>query len=249
MKFRIIALASMVASVLSYGSMAWAQTPSENAVKNGGKASAGDLAEASIPQINVACTGWHALCDAADDCTVVGDKANCACWRVKEQHIVVVSKITDTEVKGLTESVCTKGHPCDVDQAPVCSAIKSGQYTVDGVQYPWVSTYSYRGWCENFRPADCSGAKTGQWADCMTSPCEEIPNPADPQRPLSCQCVVKQSDFVGINGTCNPRGPDKVQSTFENGLWNFKANTYVVPPPGYKYVREACATLKSDPKK
>ena len=57
------------------------------------------------------------------------------------------AEIQDTAVKHLTQAKCTNEHPCDVDQAPVCKAIKYGQYEVDSVKYDWVSTYSYRGWC------------------------------------------------------------------------------------------------------
>ena len=43
----------------------------------------------NTPQAAVVCTGWHALCDASTDCKVNGNNADCACWRVNENHIVV----------------------------------------------------------------------------------------------------------------------------------------------------------------
>jgi len=99
------------------------------------------------PQDFVVCTGWHALCSASSDCRVNGDRAACDCLRVKESHVVETNSIQDTEVKRQTQIKCTGEHPCDVDQAPVCQAIKSGQYEVQGIKYDWVSTFSYRGWC------------------------------------------------------------------------------------------------------
>jgi hypothetical protein len=91
-----------------------------------------------VPQDFVVCTGWHALCTDSPDCVMHDDKADCDCMRVNETHIVYTSEIQDTEVKNLTQVKCTNEHPCDVDQAPVCSAIKNGQYEVDRIMYDWV---------------------------------------------------------------------------------------------------------------
>ena len=116
-------------------------------------ARAGDATERSTANVVasaqdfVVCTGWHALCSASPDCRMKGDKAECDCMRVDETHIVATSEIQDVAVKRLTQTSCTDQQPCDVDQAPVCKAIKTGQYRVDNVRYDWVSTYSYRGWC------------------------------------------------------------------------------------------------------
>lgn len=223
MKIAITAILSLALASLPDVSMAWYKTPIKNRA-----------------QPSVVCTGWHALCDAADDCEVYGDEANCACWPVKEHHIVETSKIQDLKVKWETQRRCTIAHPCGVDEAPVCRAIRRGQFTVDHVTYEWVSTYSYLGWCTTFRPS--SEACTGQWADCMSAPCTEIDNPDDPTRSLNCQCRVEDTDYVGINGTCSPNGDDGVvMSTIASSLWDFENNTYVVPPPGYEYVGPACA--------
>lgn len=84
------------------------------------------------------------------------------------------------KVKQETLETCTASHPCAPGDAPVCKAIKDGTFTVDGEKYQWVSTYSYRGWCENWKPVACDPAP---WADCMTYPCTENPNPE------VCACV------------------------------------------------------------
>jgi hypothetical protein len=77
-----------------------------------------------LPQDFVVCTGWHALCSASTDCKMNGDKADCDCFRVNETHIVETSAIQDAAAKRRTQIECTNAHPCDVDQAPVCKAIK-----------------------------------------------------------------------------------------------------------------------------
>jgi hypothetical protein len=199
------------------------------------------------------CTGWHALCDASPDCTIQSDKAYCDCMRVNETHIVLTNEIQDTGVKNLTQAKCTDKHPCDVDQAPVCKAIKYGQYKVDDVKYDWVSTYSYRGWCnlllQNLTACDQSAiGYTGDryWAICDAAPCTENQNPSNPDRPLSCQCRVKDTPFVGVNANCTGDNGGIV-SSFSPEAWDFGNNTYRIFMPGYEYVQGACAALKSDP--
>ena len=133
------------------------------------------------PQVFVVCTGWHALCTASYDCRMKGDgTVDCDCMRVNEPHIVQTSAIQDTAVKRLTQAQCTKKHPCDVDEAPVCKAIQNGQYEVDNVEYDWVSTFSYRGWCALLqvevkacdpRLGDYTGDRN--WAVCDAAPCTE----------------------------------------------------------------------------
>jgi hypothetical protein len=56
--------------------------------------------------------------------------------RVNETHFVLTNEIQDTEVRNLTQAKCTNEHPCDVDQAPVCTAIKTGQYEVNVTSAP-----------------------------------------------------------------------------------------------------------------
>lgn len=206
-----------------------------------------------VSQDFVVCTGWHALCSASPDCRLKGDKAECDCMRVNETHIVATTEIQDTAVKRLTQTNCTKQNPCDVDQAPVCKAIRTGQYRVDDVRYDWVSTYSYRGWCSllkaNMVPCDQRApgyAGDMYWAVCDAAPCTENHNPSDPDRPLSCQCRVRNEPFVGVNGTCT--GDDGgIMSSFPSWAWDFRNNTYPFPMPGYEYVQGACAPVESDP--
>jgi len=206
-----------------------------------------DSSTHNLPQEFVVCTGWHALCTASTDCQMNGDMADCDCLRVNETHIVETSAIRDTAVKRLTLAKCTQEHRCDVDQAPVCKAIKYGQYEVDNVKYDWVSTYSYRGWCSLLKvpPVRCD---TGDlhWALCDAAPCTEIQNPSNPDKPLSCQCQVEYSPFVGLNGSCTGENGG-IMSSSPAGAWDFINNTYVIPIPGLEYVQGACAPLKSDP--
>lgn len=207
----------------------------------------------NTPQTLVVCTGWHALCSASTDCKMTGDKAVCDCLRVNETHLVETTEIQDLEVKRQTSSKCTDEHPCAVDQAPVCQAIKDGRYEVDGVEYELVSTYSYRGWCSLLSrgPRPCDQHATGYsgdlyWAICDGAPCTENANPANPEKPSSCQCRVQTTPFVGTNGSCT--GDDGgIMSSFPLWAWDFERNTYSVPVPGYEYVQGACAPLKSDP--
>lgn len=207
----------------------------------------------NLPQPFVVCTGWHALCSASHDCKLNGDKADCACLRVNETHIVETDAIQDTEVKHFTQAKCTEEHPCEVDQAPVCKAIQSGQYEVDRIKYPWVSTFSYRGWCTllQVRPKACVPTApfyTGDssWALCDAAPCTEIQNPSDPQKPLSCKCAVEKTPFLGLNGTCTgDNGGIMSSSPLES--WDFKNNTYRIVLPGLEYAQSACTPLRSDP--
>lgn len=208
----------------------------------------------NAPQELVVCTGWHALCTASPDCKMNGDQATCDCLRVNETHIVETTEIQDPAIKRMTQIRCTNVHPCAVDQAPVCGAIKSGQYEVDNVKYNWVSTYSYRGWCSLLQQklVACDPTAPGyggdvNWAICDAAPCTENPNPSDPNRPLSCQCrVVENTPFVGTNGSCIGENGGIISSMLASG-WDFQNNTYTFPMPGYQYVQGACAPLQSDP--
>lgn len=221
----------------------------------GEKSNSSTLGFPNAPQAFVVCTGWHALCSASPDCRMNGDTAVCDCMRVNETHIVATTEIQDAEVKRMTELKCTDIHPCEVDQAPICKAIKSGQYEVDSVRYEWVSTYSYRGWCDllkgitecDISAPDYSGDLF--WAICDAAPCTENPNPTDPHRPLSCQCrVVADTPFVGMNGSCTGVNGG-IMSSMVLSAWDFQNNTYPFPMPGYEYVQGACAPVESDPLK
>lgn len=182
---------------------------------------------------------------------MTGDKAVCDCARVNETHIVETAVIQDPAVKTETLAKCTDGHPCAVDQAPVCQAIKDGRYEVDNVKYEFVSTYSYRGWCSILsRFTACDPHATGYagdsyWAICDTAPCTENPTPPSPDKPLKCQCRVQTEPFVGTNGSCTGDNGG-IMSSFPLWAWDFQKNTYTIPVPGYEYVEGACAPLKSD---
>ncbi len=236
MRLRLLALASVVSLAAA------CETSSDDRSDGLGGA----------PEELVVCTGWHALCSASPDCRVSGDSAECDCMRVDETHIVQTSAIQDVEIKRLTLARCTSERPCDVDEAPVCAAIRDGTYEVDGVRYEWVSTYSYRGWCEileeEFVPCDPAEAGyTGDrfWAICDAAPCTEIPTPPDPDRPLRCQCVVADGPFVGL-GDCT--GVDGgIVSSFPVSAWDFENDDYTFEMPGYEYVRGACEPVGSDP--
>ncbi|MFN6134459.1 MAG: hypothetical protein ACK46L_16425 [Synechococcaceae cyanobacterium] len=193
----------------------------------------------------VECRGAHALCKASIDCQRQGtSKALCPCWNVNEPHLVQTEKIQDELVRLETQRRCTKGSPCAIDEAPVCRVIREGRYRVDKVTYPGVSTFSYRGWCQTFRPVSCE-ANSGPWADCMAAPCTRNPN--NPDRPWTCQCRIQNDAFIGINGRCDsPAG--QVMSTFERPLWNFNTGAFTVPLPGNDFVNiGACRFLRSDP--
>lgn len=205
------------------------------------------------PQDFVVCTGWHALCTASPDCKMNGATADCDCMRVNETHIVATAEIQDAAVKILTLAECTNERPCDVDQAPVCKAIRDGSFKVDGVEYKWISTYSYRGWCSLMavKPIPCDQKAKGYTGDlyyaiCDAAPCTEIKHPSDPERPLSCQCRVANDPFAGMNGTCTGDNGG-IMSSMPVWAWDFRNNTYPFPMPGYEYVQGACAPLKSDP--
>lgn len=208
---------------------------------------------ANAPQQFVACNGWHALCSASTDCRISGDKAYCDCWRVNETHIVETDEIQDPLAKRLTQSNCTDKEPCDVDEAPICNTIRNGQYRVDNVRYDWVSTFSYRGWCGLLKtpPKACDqGAPNYKgdryWAICDVAPCIAKQNPADPDRPLSCQCRIQDTPFLGTNGSCTgDRGG--IMSSSPLSSWDFRNNTYRIALPGIDYVQSACARLQSDP--
>jgi hypothetical protein len=159
--------------------------------------------------------------------------------------VVQTAKIQDNKAREATQKRCTTATPCGVDEAPICRVIRNGTYTVDGVTYPGVSTFSWRGWCQTFRPVRCAGAQAGPWADCMAAPCQA--DPKNPDRPLKCQCRVESSDFVGINGRCDSRSGE-VMSTIPLNFWNFDTGSFSVPVPGNAFVNlGACRFLRSDP--
>lgn len=206
---------------------------------------------AVVPQFLVECTGWHALCSASTDCRLTSEGADCDCWAVDETHIVATSEIQDPAIKRLTERRCTNKHPCDVDEAPVCGAIRDGEYEVDGVRYPWVSTFSYRGWCDFYQPKACDPTADGYvgdyyWAICDAAPCSEVADPPDPERPLRCQCRVKDGSFVGTKDSCTGENGGII-SAMELSVWDFDNDTWPFPMPGFDYIKGACDALKSDP--
>ena len=124
---------------------------------------------------------------------------------------------------------------------------------MDNIKYDWVSTYSYRGWCSllQLKPKACDQQAidyTGNlyWAICDAAPCTEIQNPSNPDKPLSCQCRVENTPFVGTNDSCTGDSGG-IMSSMPLSAWDFRNNTYTFPMPGYEYVQGACAPLKSDP--
>jgi hypothetical protein len=173
--------------------------------------------------------------------------------RVNETHIIATSEIQDPVAKRLTLATCNKGHPCKVDQSPVCQIIKNGQYEVNHVKYSWVSTYSYRGWCSLLqqKPVACDQRAPGYtgdlyWAICDAAPCKENPSPSNLDKPLSCQCRVENTPFVGV-GSCT--GVDGgIMSSFPLWAWDFQRNTYSFPMPGYEFVQGACAATSDTDK-
>ena len=205
---------------------------------------------AVVPQLLVVCTGWHALCSGSADCQLTSEGADCDCWRVDETHIVATSEIQDAAVKRRTEARCTNKHPCDVDEAPVCGAIREGEYEVEGVRYPWVSTFSYRGWCDLYRPKACDPGEDGYagdyyWTVCDAAPCTEVESPSDPDRPLRCQCEVQEGPFVGTKDSCTGENGGII-SAMPLWVWDFENDTWALPMPGYDYVKGACEALESD---
>ena len=144
MRLEFIAITCIIGIALSFGPICIAEEDKKT----------------DAPQDFVACTGWHALCTNSNDCKMHGDKADCDCMNVNETHIVYTGEIQDAMVKNQTQTKCTNDHPCDMDEAPVCSAIKTGQYEVNGTKYDCVSTYSYRGWCSLLKRF---GSKLGWW--------------------------------------------------------------------------------------
>ena len=245
MRFRFLAITCIIWIAMSYWMICLAEAGEQREI------STRNFIE--TPQDFVVCTGWHALCTASPDCKMNGDTADCDCLRVNETHIVATSEIQDTAVKRLTLAECTNEHPCEVDQAPVCKAIRYGQYKVDDVKYKWVSTYSYRGWCSllSLKLTACDQKAKGYtgdlyWAICDAAPCTESQNPSDPDKPLTCQCRVRDTPFVGMNGSCTGDNGG-IMSSMPVWAWDFRNNTYPFPMPGYEYVEGACAALKSDP--
>ena len=206
-----------------------------------------------VPQAFVVCNGWHALCSASHDCKMDGDIAECACFRVNEAHIVATGEIQDDKVKRLTEAQCTEKHPCGLDEAPICRAIASGAYKVDGIRYLWVSTYSYRGWCGLLRlklkacdPTVDGYSGDRYWAICDAAPCTESRHPSDPEKPLICQCRGDTEPFVGMNDSCTGESGG-IMSSMPLWAWDFENNTYPFTMPGYEFVKAACDPLTSDP--
>lgn len=204
----------------------------------------------ATPQMLVECTGWHALCSGSVDCQVNATGAECACWRVNEPHIIMSAEIQDPVMKLLTETRCTDKHPCAIDEAPVCGAIRSGRYEVDHVNYQWVSTFSYRGWCDLYHPKACDTTDPSysgdmQWTICDAAPCVESSNPTDPDRPLTCQCRIKEGPFIGTKNSCTGENGGII-SAMSLDVWDFENETFTSPVPGFDHVRAACAPLRSD---
>ena len=242
MKARFSAITCVMLAVMSLGMASVAGT--------GEKADPGDSHSAVAPQLGVACTGWHALCSGVTDCQLSSEGVDCDCWRVNEPYIVMTSEIQDVKVKRMTEIRCTNRHPCDVDEAPVCGAINDGRYEVEGVNYLWVSTFSYRGWCGYYDPKACDPAADGYvgdfyWAICDGAPCTETENPPDPDRPLRCQCRLEEGAFIGVKNSCTGENGGIISSV-PLWVWDFENDTWQVPVPGYDFVKGACDSLHSD---
>jgi hypothetical protein len=241
MKLRLLAITSLASLAMSHPSSCLAE-------KQG--PSAQGLESRAVPEVLVPCTGWHAFCGAATDCRMNGNMADCDCLRVNETHLVAPSEIQDPVLRRLTEAKCTNKHPCGVDEAPICKTIRDGQYTVDGVKYQWVSTFSFRGWCDYYKPKACDRDAPGYagdryWAICDVAPCTESANPSDPERPLTCQCRVEDSSFVGTKNSCTGDNGGLI-SAMPIWVWDFERDTWTMSFPEYDYPKGACAALKSD---
>ena len=242
MRLPMLPLACMTVVVANFGMASVADVRPEK-TDTAGKTKA-------VPQMLVECTGWHALCSGSVDCQVNATGAECACWRVNEPHIVMTDEIQSPTVKRLTEARCTDKHPCAIDEAPVCGAIQSGHYEVDNVNYDWVSTFSYRGWCDLYQPKACDPTEPGyvgdaQWTICDAAPCVETANPTDPERPLNCQCRIKDGPFIGTKDSCSGENGGII-SAMPLDVWDFENETFTAPVPGFDHVRAACAPLRSD---
>jgi hypothetical protein len=191
------------------------------------------LAQTATPQQFVVCTGQHALCSFATHCELSADgtHASCNCWDVNDTFIVNTAAILDASAKQATLAACTDAHPCATNEAPVCTAIASHQFMVNGVSPARVSAFSYVDFCKRFNPVSCSA---GPWASCMTAACD-VTN-KDPNKPLTCSCPVIKSPFIGVQGSCEqPR--NTVMSTIP-ATFNFSAL------PGSAFVLEACQALR-----
>jgi hypothetical protein len=185
MKIQLLSITGIAWIAMSYGTLCFAET-GENAENRNRRIS-------DVPQDFIVCTGWHALCTESTDCEIdeMNDGiANCDCLRVNETHIVATSEIQDPVAKRLTLAKCTNERPCNLDDAPVCRAIKYRKYKVDHVKYDWVSTYSYRGWCSLLdqglipcEPGTDGYTGDSSWAIRDVAPCTEITSPSDPQKP------------------------------------------------------------------
>ena len=124
-------------------------------------------------------------------------------------------------------------------------------YEVDGVKYPWVSTFSYRGWCDFYQPKACDTAADGyvgdySWAICDAAPCTELAQPPDPDRPLRCHCRVEDGPFVGTRDSCTGDNGGII-SAMELSVWDFENDTWPFPMPGFDYIKGSCEPIGSDP--
>lgn len=189
------------------------------------------VAEEDTPQEFVVCRGIHALCSFADHCELSedGQSAACDCWVVEDDFIVVTDAILDPTAKSATQKECTSSQPCGTDQAPVCTKIEDGTYTVDGVTVWRVSAFSYTDFCRRWQPVDCD---SGPWASCMAAACQQGDNP---QRPALCTCPVDTSPFTGPSGSCE-QPPGMVMSTVAS---DFDLSVL----PGSQWAKEPCQHL------
>jgi hypothetical protein len=118
------------------------------------------------------------------------------------------------------------------------------------VKYDWVSTFSYRGWCDLYRPRACDPSEPGyvgdsQWTICGVAPCTEMPNPTDPERPLNYQCRIRSGPFVGTKDSCTGESGGII-SAMPLEVRDFENKTFTASVPGFDRVRAACAPLRSD---
>eukprot|EP00747_Dinoflagellata_sp_TGD_P184752 gnl/TRDRNA2_/TRDRNA2_40671_c0_seq2.p1 gnl/TRDRNA2_/TRDRNA2_40671_c0~~gnl/TRDRNA2_/TRDRNA2_40671_c0_seq2.p1 ORF type:complete len:224 (-),score=20.35 gnl/TRDRNA2_/TRDRNA2_40671_c0_seq2:6-677(-) len=187
------------------------------------------------PQARVQCHGPHALCtmascsEASHDPITLTATMTCDCWFVNSTFAVSQDEILNSSVQSATRSSCTTAHPCQVNEAPVCSAIAEGsvflgQRTAPGL----VSAFSWEGWCSRVQHHTAKVCSASPWAACMTAPCSRHSESGK----VSCTCPVTESQWIDFDGG----GCSRYISTVPAGF-----DMRVIP--GSEFALQACGDL------
>jgi hypothetical protein len=209
----------------------------------------------------VACQNAFALCAFAN-CTVNADlkTASCACYAFGNPDSISIARVAlipDVDIRNATRNICNTstscgvGAPENVDVAPVCQSLETGQPDELWSMAHLISTYAPVLEAENGVEKDDQGVAIPTWSCpaapgrfvpvCMLAPCVMMASGEAPQTNpyyygstnVTCTCPLVEADiaydvFGGLQDPCSQNvvaAGDYVQAAGSGLLAKFENDT------------------------